>query len=94
VLENRLAHYFYLSVAKFKAGVTKALEYAKSGATKFSSLYKVAYSIIGNKRYADGSVLIVYEIIKSAKALGINLSDVKLRDWWLFTIKRFSKTRG
>ena len=83
VLEDELAHYFYLSVAKFKAGVTKALEYAKRGATKFTSLYKVAYSIIGNKRYADGSVLIVYEIIKSAKALGVNLSDIKLRDWWL-----------
>jgi len=83
VLEDKLAYYFYLSVAKFKAGVAKTLECAKNGTIKFTSLYKVAYSVIGNKRYADGAVLIVREIIESAKTVGISLNNVKLRDWWL-----------
>jgi len=83
VLENKLAYYFYLSVAKFKAGVAKALEYARKGVANATSLYKVAYGVIGNKRYADGAVLIVHEIIESAKTLGINLNSVKLRDWWI-----------
>jgi len=83
VLENKLAHHLYLSLARFKAGVAKALEYAKKGTTNATSLYKVAYSVIGNKRYADGAVLIVHEIIESAKTLGINLNSVKLGDWWI-----------
>ena len=83
VLEDSLSLYFYLSVSKFKAGVTKALEYAGKGVSDSTALYKVAYSVIGNKRYADGAVLLVQDIVKSAKALGINLGDIRLRDWWL-----------
>ncbi len=83
VLEDELAHYFYLSVSRFKAGVIKALNHAKSGATITTTLYKVAYSVIGNKRYADGVVLIVKEIIESAKRLRIPLDKIELRDWWM-----------
>ena len=83
VLENGLAHYFYLSASRFKAGVTKALGCAKKGVTDATSLYKATYSVIGNKRYADGAVLIVREIIESAKTAGFSLNNVKLRGWWL-----------
>ncbi len=83
VLENELAYYFYLSTAKLRAGVIKALDYTKNGITSITALYKVAYSIIGNKRYADGAVLIVREIVESAKGLRIPLDKVKLRDWLL-----------
>ena len=83
VLENELAYYFHLSVAKFKAGVNKALEYVKNGITNSTQLYKIAYGVIGNKRYTDGAVLLVQDVVKSVKALGMNLSDVKLGDWWI-----------
>ena len=82
MFEDELAHYFYLSVAKFKAGVAKALEYAKRGADS-TALYRVAYSVIGNKRYADGAVLVVREIVESAMTLGVQLGNVELRDWWI-----------
>ncbi len=39
--------------------------------------------VVRNKRYADGAVLIIREIIDSARSLGIPLDKVKLRDWWL-----------
>jgi len=37
--------------------------------------------VIGNKRYADGTILIVREIVESANALRIPLDKVKLGDW-------------
>ncbi len=83
VLDGELSHYFYLSVARFKAGVERDLELAKNGITDTTSLYKVAYSAIGNKRYADGAVLLVREIIESARGLGVGLERVKLSDWWM-----------
>ncbi|MCD6487896.1 MAG: hypothetical protein J7K21_01550 [Desulfurococcales archaeon] len=39
--------------------------------------------MIGNKRYADGTVLMIREIMESVKRLGVSLNKVKLRDWWL-----------
>ncbi len=83
ILEDELAHYFYLSVSRFKAGVIKALNHARNGITNSTALYKIAYSVIGNKRYADGAVLIVKEIIESAKRLRILLDKIELRDWWM-----------
>jgi hypothetical protein len=83
VFENELAYHFYISVARFKAGVVKGLELVKKDVVKDVELYRGAYSVIGNKRYADAAVLLVKEIIKSAKALGIDISKIKLRDWWM-----------
>jgi len=80
VLEGDSAYYFYLPTAGFRAGVIKALDYVKNGVTSITALYKVAYSIIGNRRYADEAVLIMREILESTKALGIPLDKVKLRD--------------
>lgn len=81
VLENDLAYYFYITTTRFRAGVIKTLDYIKNGTTSITALYKVAYSVIGNKRYADGAILIVREIVESTKGLGIPLDKVKLRDW-------------
>ena len=81
VLEEEVTCYFYLSVAKFKAGANKAFDYAKNGITNSTQPYKVAYSVIGDKRYADGEVLSVQNIVKSAKTLSIELNNVKLKDW-------------
>ncbi len=71
VFEDELAHHFYHSVARFKTGVSTALECAKKGITRANSFYRAAYSVIGNKRYADGAVLLVMEIVESARALGV-----------------------
>jgi len=83
VLEDKLAHYFYLSAARFRAGVIKELDYVKNGIIGTTALYRIAYSVIGNKRYADGAVLIVKEIVESTKRLKTPLDKVKPRDWWM-----------
>ena len=83
VLEDELAHYFYLSVSRFKAGAARALELAKRGVTSATTLYRDAYRVIENKRYADVAVLLVREIVESARVLGVELGKVVLKDWWM-----------
>ena len=59
------------------------MELGRKGTVKATDLYKAAYQVIGNKRYADAVVLLVKEIIGSVRALGISLDKVTLRDWWM-----------
>jgi len=80
VLENELAYYFYLLTVRFRAGIIKALNYKKNGITSITEPYRVTYSLISNKRYADGVDLIVREMMESAKGLRIPLDKVKLKN--------------
>lgn len=82
MFKDELARYFYLSVARFKAGVSKALEYVKRGDVEILELYRVAYSVIGNKRYADGGTH-NQNIIKSTKSVEVDASSIELGDWWM-----------
>jgi len=82
------AEWLLLTMARFKAGVQRALDIAKRGGTGFTDLVKASMSMIGNNRYARGSAKIVQGIMESVEALqklgeDISLNDVELGDWWL-----------
>jgi hypothetical protein len=44
----------------------------------------IAYEIIPNRRYADGSITLVMGIYESCRALGIDFRSVELGDWLMF----------
>ncbi len=42
------------------------------------------YSILPNRRYVDGMLKLIHSIIKSAKALGVDIESIELKQWLLF----------
>jgi len=49
-----------------------------------TTLRKVAYDVIPNERYADGSIALVMGIYESCRELGIDFRSVELSDWLMF----------
>ena len=49
-----------------------------------TTLRKVAYDVIPNERYADGSITLVMGIYESCRELGIDFGSVELSDWLMF----------
>jgi hypothetical protein len=44
----------------------------------------IAYEIIPNRRYADGSITLVMGVYESCRALGVDFRSVELGDWLMF----------
>lgn len=42
------------------------------------------YDILPNRRYVDGVLKLIYSTLKSAKALGVDIRKVELKQWLLF----------
>jgi len=49
-----------------------------------TTLRKVAYDVIPNERYTDGSITLVMGIYESCRELGIDFRSVELSDWLMF----------
>jgi hypothetical protein len=49
-----------------------------------TTLRKIAYDVIPNERYADGSVTLVMGIYESCRELDIDFGSVELSDWLMF----------
>jgi len=49
-----------------------------------TTLRKVAYDVIPNERYADGSIALVMGIYESCRELDIDFRSVELSDWLMF----------
>ncbi len=42
------------------------------------------YDVLPNRRYVDGILKLIYSTLKSAKALGVDIGKIELRQWLLF----------
>ncbi len=48
------------------------------------SLRSKCYNILPNRRYVDGVLKLVHSTLKSAKALGVDIKNIELKQWLLF----------
>ncbi|MEM1831172.1 MAG: hypothetical protein QXJ97_06530 [Desulfurococcaceae archaeon] len=75
----------------FRIATHRVLSLAKSTPTLpgsdigWKSVFRrEAYSVIPNRRYADGVVALVRGIYESCRALGVSFRDAELGDWLMF----------
>jgi len=50
----------------------------------FKLMRSMCYDVLPNRRYVDGILKLVYSTLRSAKALGVNIKEVELKQWLLF----------
>jgi len=75
----------------FKAAVHRVLGVAKQSPALpgtdigwKSAFRSIAYSVIPNRRYADGAVTLVRSIYESCRQLGVDFRSVELSSWLMF----------
>ncbi len=52
------------------------------------------YDILPNCRYINGIATLIHSTLRSAKALGVNIKDIELKDWLLFQSPAEKQCKG